>query len=170
MRRSRRNFIKVSAVVGAGALVPRDWWMMRAMAQAAAQVPLASKSIPQFVDPLPGLELVPGDTGFQIPLWMREFKARVMPTGFVPANGLPYAGTDVWGYSVSGDCGNGGFDRTNRSQGNKGDPMGQVSPGPLGSLQRQARLAGAARTYQADAAALGVGDEPVQVDQLLLAP
>ncbi len=68
----------------------------------------------------------------------------------------------------AGNGRNGCFDRTNRSQGNEGDPMGEVSPVLLGSLQRQARLADAARTYQADAPALRVGDEPVQVNQLLL--
>jgi spore coat protein A, manganese oxidase len=103
MERSRRSFIKVSAVVGAGALMPQDWWMRRAMAQAAAglQVPLAGKSIPQFMDPLPSLAAMAGDTGVGFSLWMREFQSKLMPTGFVPANGLPYTGTYVWGYRDS---------------------------------------------------------------------
>jgi hypothetical protein len=37
-----------------------------------------------------------------------------------------------------------------------------------GSLESQSRLAGAAWTYQADAPGLWVGDEPVQIRQLLL--
>ncbi len=115
MERSRRNFIKVSAVVGAGALMPRDWWMRRAMAQAvvALQVPLAGKLIPQFVDPLPDLSLAPtpgslgisgvfGTESIAPQIWMREFQSPVMPTGFVPANGPGYAGTWVWGYRVDG--------------------------------------------------------------------
>ncbi len=59
-------------------------------------------------------------------------------------------------------------DRTNRSQGNECDPMSKVSLVLLASLQSQARLTDAAWTYQADAPALWVGDEPVQVNQLLL--
>jgi len=99
MRTSRRNFIKVSTVAGAGALVPRDWWVRRAAAQAAAQVPLAGRSIPQFVDPLPNLYIT-GETALDI--CMEEFLSPVMPTGFMPANGLPYAGTSVWGYRIPG--------------------------------------------------------------------
>jgi len=79
---------------------------------AAAQVvqtPLSGSSLTklQFVDPLPMLDLTASGTigvdtlvaGVdEIELHMREFKANVMPTGFVPANGLPYAGTSVFGY------------------------------------------------------------------------
>jgi len=71
------------------------------------QIPLAGKNIPQFVDLLPLLDLTASGTvgvdtliagAAEIELHMREFKANVMPTGFVPANGLPYAGTSVFGY------------------------------------------------------------------------
>jgi hypothetical protein len=71
------------------------------------QTPLAGKRLPQFVDPLPLLDLTASGTvgidtliagAAEIELHMREFKANVMPTGFVPANGLPYAGTSVFGY------------------------------------------------------------------------
>ena len=71
------------------------------------QTPLAGNTLPQFVDPLPLLDLTASGTvgidtlvagAGEIELHMREFKANVMPTGFVPANGLPYAGTRVFGY------------------------------------------------------------------------
>jgi spore coat protein A len=73
----------------------------------AQQVPLAGKMLPQFVDPLPLLDLTASGTAgidtlvagvTEIELHMREFKANVMPTGFAPANGLPYQGTSVFGY------------------------------------------------------------------------
>jgi spore coat protein A len=74
------------------------------------QTPLKSNRLPQFVDPLPDLNALPPqatnnpntiETIFagtsEIPLTMEEFKANVMPTGFVPALGT-YTGTTVWGY------------------------------------------------------------------------
>jgi spore coat protein A len=89
------------------------WIALGAMAIApiasaqVVQTPLAGSALPQFVDPLPLLDLTASgtlgiDTAVagpdEIELHMREFKANVMPTGFVPANGLPYAGTSVFGY------------------------------------------------------------------------
>src|SRR5512139_541313 len=97
MKRSRRNFIKVSAVVGAGTFVPSEWWMRRAAAQVVAQVPLAGGAIPQFVDPLPGLAELGAivDDGTEIALHMREFAAQTLPAAMYPV-GVP--GTYVWGY------------------------------------------------------------------------
>jgi spore coat protein A len=81
-------------------------------AWAQAQVPLKSNTLPQFVDPLPDLNILPAQTPInpntietipapadssEIHLTMQEFQANVMPTGFVPAAGT-YAGTWVWGY------------------------------------------------------------------------
>ena len=72
----------------------------------AAQVQLPGATIAttgQFVDPLPGLSVAGGPVktiianGTQIELHMREFKANMMPTGFVPGVGT-YDGTWVWGY------------------------------------------------------------------------
>jgi spore coat protein A, manganese oxidase len=71
------------------------------------QTELEGSTLPQFVDPLPLLDLTASGTNgidtliagpSEIELHMREFKANVMPTGFKPANGLPYAGTTVFGY------------------------------------------------------------------------
>ncbi len=73
------------------------------------QVPVAGSTLPQFVDPLPLLDLTASGTvgidtliagAAEIELHMREFKANVMPTGFAPANGLPYTGTSVFGYII----------------------------------------------------------------------
>jgi spore coat protein A len=67
------------------------------------QTPLKSNTLPQFVDPLPDLNIAGGSIETivagtdEIPLTMQEFKANVMPTGFIPAAGT-YSGTWVWGY------------------------------------------------------------------------
>ncbi|OGR33304.1 MAG: copper oxidase [Desulfuromonadales bacterium GWD2_61_12] len=63
----------------------------------AVQTPLPGSAIPQFVDPLPIPHTIVAGPG-QIELRSTEFLSRVLPTTFVPANGLPYAGTWVWGY------------------------------------------------------------------------
>jgi len=81
-----------------------------ATAQGPNQVPLPGSSIPQFVDRLPtlaGLDsagtmtTLAGVTSAE--LHMREFRANVLPTGFVPPGGWPggVPGTYVWGY-ISG--------------------------------------------------------------------
>jgi FtsP/CotA-like multicopper oxidase with cupredoxin domain len=69
--------------------------------------PLPANQIPQFVDPLPVLDLSASGTAgvdtliagtAEIELHMRTFKASIMPSTFVPANGLPYTGTWTFGY------------------------------------------------------------------------
>lgn len=77
----------------------------------AQGVPLAGNKIPQFVDPLPVLDLNPQSaTGIatviagpgEITLNMVEFKANIMPSTFVPATGAgTYTGTWTFGYRVS---------------------------------------------------------------------
>ena len=71
-----------------------------------AQVPVVAGSIPQFVDPLPILDVTGAANGTiqtiiagtsQIELDMKEFQAKMLPSTFTPANG-PYTGTWVWGY------------------------------------------------------------------------
>jgi FtsP/CotA-like multicopper oxidase with cupredoxin domain len=72
-------------------------------------VPLPGRAIPQFVDPLPLLNVAPGGTietitAASATLSMCEFKANVMPSTFVPAVGGPYTGTYVWGYRSGSAC------------------------------------------------------------------
>jgi spore coat protein A len=100
---SRREFLKVSAATGTAAfLATRARFLQRALAQQGT--PLPGSAIPQFIDPLPLLSVAGGPmetilagTG-EVTLTMKEFQSNVMPSAFVPANGLPYAGTWVWGY------------------------------------------------------------------------
>jgi spore coat protein A len=105
---SRRNFLKMGLLAGAGLSLPLKFGrfgglISTAEAQAPPQVLLPGKSIPQFLDPLPLLDLSGGpmntiiDNGSQFTISMQEFLANVMPTGFVPATGT-YGGTWVWGY------------------------------------------------------------------------
>ena len=108
---SRRNFLKLSgASVAAMYAATRQRFMLRAYgAFAGPQIALPGSALPQFVDELP---LLGGDivlaTGTNLTIRMEEFKANVMPTGFVPvptpANPAPapYAGTWVWGYQTDG--------------------------------------------------------------------
>jgi len=76
-------------------------------ALAVQGTPLPGNKIPQFVDPLPVLDTTAsGITGIdtlvagpgEIELHMRTFQAKIMPSTFVPANGLPYTGTWTFGY------------------------------------------------------------------------
>jgi spore coat protein A len=113
---TRRQFLKTSAASAAATfLSTRAWFLQRAYgAFAGPQVQLPGSAIPQFVDELPLLEThVPGSgmvlaTGTNLTISMEEFKADVMPTGFVPvptpANPAPapYTGTWVWGYQTAG--------------------------------------------------------------------
>ena len=77
---------------------------------APAQTQLPGNKIPQFVDPLPVLDLNPASTtgipvvipgSGELVLNMLTFKTNMMPsTGWAPVNGLPYAGTWTFGYRV----------------------------------------------------------------------
>ncbi len=78
-------------------------------AQNGGQLPLPGSAIPKFVDPLPlpATIVLPESTASppvpnQIELQMTEITYNVLPTGFLPANGLPYAGTHVWSYLQPG--------------------------------------------------------------------
>jgi len=62
-------------------------------ALAASQTPMSAGTIPQFVDPLPDLDVIVAGSS-RIELRMREFMAQVLPTG------LPK--TSVWGYLQPG--------------------------------------------------------------------
>jgi FtsP/CotA-like multicopper oxidase with cupredoxin domain len=103
MNASQRSRRKATYLILAG-------WFMGALSggfsiEALAQqgVPLPGSAIPQFVDPLPLLSVAGGPietiTATTATISMCEFKANVMPTGFVPAAPAPaYTGTYVWGY------------------------------------------------------------------------
>ena len=78
-------------------------------ALAAQGIPFPGNKIPQFVDPLPLLNLTTGtttgiethiDDGSEITVNMLELQANMLPSTFVPANGQPYTGTWVFGYRV----------------------------------------------------------------------
>ncbi len=66
---------------------------------AQAQVPLAGSAIPQFVDPLPNLDVIVPGTG-QVELDMQEFQAPVLSTGTLVPGVAPM--TWVWGYLQPG--------------------------------------------------------------------
>lgn len=94
-------------LAGIGMLV----FFTAALSWAVQGTPLPGKNIPQFVDPLPVLDLNPQSTtgiatviagSGEITLNMVEFKANMMPSTFVPATGPgTYTGTWTFGYRVS---------------------------------------------------------------------
>jgi spore coat protein A len=108
---SRRQFFKLSAAAGVGMAVPWNSMLLRNAygAFAGPQTALPGSAIPQFMDELPllgsGMVLA---TGTALTIRMEEFKADMMPTGFVPAPTpanpapAPYTGTWVWGYQTDG--------------------------------------------------------------------
>jgi len=96
IRINRRTFLKVAGMT-AGALAMSNLGFLRSAFAQVPQVPLPGNKILQFVDPLPMLHTITAGA-IRISLNMTEFQSPVMPTGFVPANGLPYTGTYVWGY------------------------------------------------------------------------
>jgi spore coat protein A, manganese oxidase len=73
---------------------------------ATPQVPMPGSAIPQFVDPLPTLTGTPGTDnmesalfpGSTTPLYMREFKASVLPLSTPTVQA--YTGTSVFGYRL----------------------------------------------------------------------
>jgi len=71
------------------------------------QTPLAGKSIPKFVEPMPVFGPASGGTaprvqaGTSYTVMMEEFQQKVLPAPFYAALSAPYsAGTYVWGYKV----------------------------------------------------------------------
>lgn len=66
---------------------------------------LPGSAIPQFITPLPAIDTIvaPGDAATETTIRMCEFKANVLPPGFVPATGQ-YDGTWVWGYVAGAAC------------------------------------------------------------------
>jgi FtsP/CotA-like multicopper oxidase with cupredoxin domain len=102
---SRRDFLKLGAIAGAAVALPLKFTGAGAVAAPGSlQTPLPGSAIRQFVDPLPLLSVAGGSIETilagteEIAVMIREFKAGVLSSGFTPANGMPYAGTWVWGY------------------------------------------------------------------------
>jgi len=104
---TRRRFLRIGGLTGAGLMLPGSSVLVRkAFGQVAQLPPLPGNQIPQFVDPLPLLDVVPGGTMEVLvndpaalnTIYMREFDAHVLPTGlFGP---LQKPATRVWGYRL----------------------------------------------------------------------
>src|SRR5574341_1031653 len=103
--RQLRGSLMSALAAAVAAVAMGAWTAPHAFAQ-AIQVHLPGNKIPQFVDPLPvlsldltspnGIKTVIAGPG-EITLNMLEFKANIMPSTFVAANG-PYSGTWTFGY------------------------------------------------------------------------
>ena len=89
---TRRRFLNGGLAAGAGLVVWPRLGLPKSFVP-VAQTPLAGSSIPQFVDPLPSLDVILAGAS-PIELRMTEFKAQVLP------NGSPK--TWVWGYLQPG--------------------------------------------------------------------
>jgi FtsP/CotA-like multicopper oxidase with cupredoxin domain len=102
---TRRQVLKAGMIAGAGMMVPWNSVILRNAfgATQANAVPLPGSALPQFVDELPvlGTGMVP-EFGNDITIRMKEFRANMMPSTFMPATGT-YTGTYVWGYQVDGN-------------------------------------------------------------------
>ena len=99
---SRRTFIKSGTIAGVGLSLPLYFSGKTARAQMAAavtQTPLPGSAIPQFVDPLPNLDVILAGTA-QIELRMTEFQSSVLSTGTLAPGVAP--ATWVWGYLQPG--------------------------------------------------------------------
>jgi FtsP/CotA-like multicopper oxidase with cupredoxin domain len=103
---TRRRFLMSGAAAGAGLLVANGLgWsrLLAAQAAPATQTPLPGSSIPQFIEPLPLLEVAGGpietivDTGDQVTATMREILSQTLPPGAVAG----YSGTWAWRYQVA---------------------------------------------------------------------
>lgn len=96
---SRRTFLKMGAVAGAGVLIPATAW--RAFASVSLpQTPLDGATIPQFTEPLTtfvGQRVT--STSFNVT--MKEFQQKVLPDSLYSTMVSPFnQGTYVWGYKV----------------------------------------------------------------------
>ncbi len=107
LRMSRRRFVQMAGIA-AGALALGNLGLIRTSYAQVPQIPLPGSKIMQFKDPLPLLSVSAGTMQTVLPsalggtdnitLRMVEAQTNMMPTGFVPANGLPYTGTWVFRY------------------------------------------------------------------------
>src|SRR5579885_1725784 len=106
MRRSstmttRRQFLKIGAVAGAGTLLPLSAWRAFASVQ-TPQTPLPGANIPKYVDPVLSFvgQRVASST---LTTRMLEFQQKALPESIYAGLPTPFnAGTFVWGYKVDG--------------------------------------------------------------------
>ncbi len=100
---TRRKFLKIGAASLAALYTStRADFLLRAFAQQGT--PLAGGAIPKFIEPLPLLSVAGGPMETiiagtsQNTLTMQEFRANMLPNGFILPNGNTYNGTWAWGY------------------------------------------------------------------------
>src|SRR5579883_2650834 len=98
---TRRQFLKIGAVAGAGTLLPLSAWRAFASVQ-TPQTPLPGANIPKYVDPMPsfvGQRVT--NTSFNVK--MLEFQQKALPESIYAGLPAPFnAGTFVWGYKADG--------------------------------------------------------------------
>jgi spore coat protein A len=100
---SRREFFKLGAATGSALYLSSHMKFLQ-HALAAQGTPLPGSALPKFIMPLPllsaaggSMETIVAGAG-EVKLTMKEFRASMLPTGFVLPNGNTYDGTWVWGY------------------------------------------------------------------------
>jgi spore coat protein A, manganese oxidase len=86
---TRREFLKFAAAFGAGVVLPVGKVNRVLASFQVPQVPIAGKSIPKYVEPLPIPNRISGTA--PITIRMSEFNQQVLPAGF--------PSTTVWGYN-----------------------------------------------------------------------
>ncbi|HEY6010994.1 MAG TPA: hypothetical protein VIX18_05935, partial [Nitrospirota bacterium] len=89
MKKMRWLLLLVLAI-GAAALIAGNAFA----SSQVAQIPLAGKSIPKYVDPVPTFTGARVQAGTGLTVSMEEFPQQVLP--------VPYPMTTVWGYKVGG--------------------------------------------------------------------
>jgi FtsP/CotA-like multicopper oxidase with cupredoxin domain len=91
---NRRDFLKLAALAGAGVALPIKWSVPAFASVTTPQTPLAGRSVPRFVDPMPtfaGTRL----SATSLTAAMQEFQQQVLPAGFPK--------TTLWGYNLNGN-------------------------------------------------------------------
>jgi FtsP/CotA-like multicopper oxidase with cupredoxin domain len=90
---NRRDFLKFTALAGAGAVFPWQWTLPAAASVTTSQTPLRGRTVPKFVDPLPTFAGNRVNTT-SITAAVHELQQQVLPAGFPK--------TTVWGYQMNG--------------------------------------------------------------------
>ena len=105
---SRREFVKIGALVGAGVMLPLEW-VERAFAfnLLGQTLPLNPMLLTKYVDPLPVMSAIDATGGgtFEIQALPNTVSvSSSMSAALTAANALPttYGGTNVWSYRTAG--------------------------------------------------------------------